>query len=156
MMMLLTLLACSESHKSYFYDISSTILVTDDTGMQVNIEDIEFCQKFQSVDYSTLTEWTVNSESCETVDIEDGVAILSNWEGEYFGPDVSLVIDMTYNDEIFQAEILDNDTDVWCDNEVITEVGENNNITYNSLCSENYERYLLWSLVIPSKRNDSD
>ena len=88
------------------------------------------------------------------VNIEDGVAILSNWEGEYFGPDVVVGIDVTIGDEVFQASILDNDTDVWCDNQVVTSVDENNQVTYASLCSENYERYLLWSLEINNKSDD--
>ena len=114
----------------------------------------KFCQRFRSEDFDTTTGWNVHNDLCEVVNIEDGVAILSNWEGEYFGPDVVVGIDVTIGDEVFQASILDNDTDVWCDNQVVTSVDENNQVTYASLCSENYERYLLWSLEINNKSDD--
>ena len=64
---------------------------------------------------------------------------------------MDVVIEMLYEGEILEAELLNNDTEVWCDNEVITEVGEHSNVTYSNLCSENFERYLLWSLVLPIK-----
>ena len=78
-----------------------TILVTDERGLQVDMEDVEFCQRFQSEDFDTRTSWSVHAEQCETVDIDDGVAILSNWEGEYFGPDVSIVVEMKKDDDVF-------------------------------------------------------
>ena len=154
MFMILSLFACDDYNKTYFYDISSTVLVSDENGVQVNMDDVEFCQRFRSEDFDTTTGWNVHNDQCEVVDIEDGVAILSNWEGEYFGPDVAIGIDVTIGDDVFQATILDNDTDVWCDNQVVTSVDENNQVTYASLCSENYERYLLWSLEISTKTEE--
>ena len=152
MLLLMTLIACDEKNPTFFYDVTSTVLITDDTGMQINAKDIEICQMFTSVDYDTTTSWEVNSEQCETVDIEDGVAILSNWEGEYFGPDVSINLELRLEDEVYSAELLDNDDEVWCDNQVITGVDEHNDtVTYSDLCSENYERYLLWTMVLPSE-----
>ena len=156
MFMILTLFACSDYNKTFFYDISSTVLVSDDQGVQLNLEDVEFCQRFQSEDYDTTTSWNVHNDLCEFVDIENGVAILENWEGEYFGPDVTIGIDITIGEEIYSATILDNDTDVWCDNQVITSVDEHNQVTFSNLCSENYERYLLWSLEIQSKLEDTE
>ena len=156
MFMILSLFACSDYNKTYFYDISSTVLVSDEEGVQLNMDDVEFCQRFRSEDFDTTTGWNVHNDQCEVVDIEDGVAILSNWEGEYFGPDVVVGIDVTIGEEVFQATILDNDTDVWCDNQVVTSVDENNQVTYASLCSENYERYLLWSLVINKTEDDTE
>ena len=151
MLLLLNFLACGPELKTMFYDISSTIIVTDDTGMQVDMEDVEFCQRFQSEDYNTQTSWQVHSEQCETIDIDHGFAVLSNWEGEYFGPDVSIIIDMKYGDQIFEAELVDNDQDVWCDNEMIDSVDpETGVITYTNMCDDNFERYLLWNLVVPS------
>ena len=150
MLLFLQLFACEEGSKTFMYDISSTILVTDERGLQVDMEDIEFCQRFQSEDFDTRTSWSVHAEQCETVDIDDGVAILSNWEGEYFGPDVSIVVEMKKDDDVFFATLIDNDQEVWCDNQVVTSVDEHNDtVTYSDLCSENYERYLLWSLVVP-------
>ena len=150
MLLLLHFFACEEGQKTFLYDISSTVLVTDERGFQVDMEDVEFCQRFQSTDYDTRTSWEVHAEQCEVVDIDDGVAILSNWEGEYFGPDVSIVIEMKKDKDIFSAVLIDNDQEVWCDNQVITSVDEyNDTVTYSDLCSENYERYLLWSLTVP-------
>ena len=41
--------------------------------------------------------------------------------------------------------------EVWCDNGVAVEYDEHGNaISYDELCAENYERYLLWSLVLPA------
>ena len=151
MFFIMTLLGCSEQNKTYFYDISSTVLVTDETGMTLDLDEVEFCQKFESEDYNTQTGWTVHSDQCEIVDVKDGIVELTNWEGEYFGPDVSIVIEMIYEGDPWEAELLNSDTEVWCDNEVITEVNEHSNVTYDNLCSENFERYLLWSLVLPRK-----
>ena len=150
MLLFLQLFACEENNKTFMYDISSTILVTDERGLQVDMEDVEFCQRFQSEDFDTRTSWSVHAEQCETVDINDGIAILSNWEGEYFGPDVSIVVEMKKDGDVFFATLIDNDQEVWCDNQVVTSVDEHNDtVTYSDLCSENYERYLLWSLVVP-------
>ena len=151
MLLFLQFFACDSELKPMFYDISSTVIVTDDMGVQLDMEDVEFCQRFQSEDYNTQTSWQVHSEQCETIDIDHGLAVLSNWEGEYFGPDVSIVIDMKYGDQIFEAELVDSDQDVWCDNEVIDSVDpETGLVTYTNMCDENYERYLLWNLVVPS------
>ena len=58
---------------------------------------------------------------------------------------------MTIEDEIYEAELIDNDSEVWCDNEQVTGVDEHNNaISYQGLCEEDFERYLLWSLVVTS------
>ena len=151
MLLFLQFFACESELKPMFYDISSTVIVTDDMGIQLDIEDVEFCQRFQSEDYNTQTSWQVHSEQCETIDIDNGLAVLSNWEGEYFGPDVSIVIDMKHEGEIIEAELVDSDQDVWCDNEVIDSVDpETGQVTYTNMCDENYERYLLWNLVVPS------
>lgn len=152
MLLLLQLLACDPELKTLHYDISSTIVVTDDHGVQIDLEDVEFCQRFQSEDYNTQTSWHVQSEQCEFVDIEHGFAVLPNWEGEYFGPDVSIVVDMKFGDEIFTAELMDNDMDVWCDNQVLDSIDhETGTPTYKNMCDENFERYLLWTLVVPSQ-----
>ena len=152
MLLFMMLIACDEKNPTFFYDVSSTVMITDESGMQINAKDAEFCQLFTSVDYDTTTSWEVNSEQCETVDIEDGVAILSNWEGEYFGPDVSINLELRTEGGVYLAELLDNDDEVWCDNQVIKEVDEHNDsVTYSDLCSENYERYLLWTMVLPTE-----
>ena len=58
---------------------------------------------------------------------------------------------MKYGGQIFEAELVDNDQDVWCDNEIIDSVDpETGRVTYTNMCDENYERYLLWNLVVPS------
>lgn len=151
MLLFLFTFAC-DAPKVYFYDISSTVMVTDEMGQQIDVDDVELCQRFRSEDTDTTTAWAVHAEQCETVDIDEGVAFLPNWEGEYFGPAVTIVLEHTVNGEVFSAELLDNDAEVWCDNEVVTEVDEHNNsVTYGNLCDENYERYLLWSLIIPSQ-----
>ena len=150
MLLLMTLFACDEHPKSYFYDISSTVFVTDENGMQVDVEDIEICQIFRSEDYDTRTGWEVQAEQCDSVDIEKGIAMLPNWEGEYFGPDVSIFIEMRKGEDVFFTELLDNDSDVWCDNQVANDFDEHGNaISYLELCAENFERYLVWSLVVP-------
>ena len=156
MLLFLQFFACNPELKPMFYDISSTIIVTDDTGVQLDMEDVEFCQRFQSEDYNTQTSWQVHSEQCEVIDIDHGLAVLSNWEGEYFGPDVSIVIDMKYGDQIIEAELVDSDQDVWCDNEIIDSVDpETGVVTYTNMCDENYERYLLWNLVVPSTLDET-
>ncbi|MEC7984575.1 MAG: hypothetical protein VX278_05395, partial [Myxococcota bacterium] len=71
MLLFLTLLACDAQYKSYFYDISSTVFVTDETGLQVDAEDVEICQLFQSEDYDTRTAWEVQALQCDVVDIKD-------------------------------------------------------------------------------------
>ncbi len=76
--------------------------------------------------------------------------MLPNWEGEYFGEDVSINVEIRTAKEVYPAVLLDSDSDVWCDNQVAEEVDEHGNTTsYMKLCSENFERYLLWSLVLP-------
>ena len=150
MLLFLSFFACDESHKSYFYDISSTVLVNDEAGLQLEAEDVEICQIFRSEDYDTRTEWEVQAAQCNLVDIRDGIVQLPNWEGEYFGPDVSIFVELRKGEEVFEAELIDNDTEVWCDNQVADQYDENGNVlSYSDLCEENYERYLLWSLVLP-------
>ena len=46
MLLFLQFFACNPELKPMFYDISSTIIVTDDLGVQLDIEDAEFCQRF--------------------------------------------------------------------------------------------------------------
>ena len=75
MFVLLSMLACDEANKTFHYDISSTVLVHDESGVAVNAEDIEICQQFRSADYDTRTTWEVHAVQCNTVDIEDGVAL---------------------------------------------------------------------------------
>ena len=45
MLMMLLTLACDTQPKSYFYDISSTVMVTDETGLTLDLEEIELCQR---------------------------------------------------------------------------------------------------------------
>ena len=150
MLMMLLALAC-ETPETYFYDISSTVMITDDSGLLVEKEDLIVCQRFRSEDTDTTTGWSVHAEQCGPVDVADGVAILPNWEGEYFGSSAKVIVDTVIDGEIYEAELVDSDVDVWCDNAVAIEVDEHNNVTeYGDLCSENFERYLLWSLTIPS------
>ena len=151
MITLLAFFACEAEIQSYLYDISSTVIVADDSGYQLNIDDAEICQTFRSEDDDTTTEWSVHSERCDTVDVVDGLVVLSNWEGEYFGPIVTVSLDMRVGEERYIARLVDSDDDVWCDNQVATEYDEHNNaVDYSRLCDENYERYMLWSLVVPS------
>lgn len=150
MLFLMALFACDDKPELYFYDISSTVIVTDENGQQIDAEEIEICQFFLSEDYDTRTQWEVHAEQCEIVDIKNGVAMLPNWEGEYFGEDVSINVEIRTAKEVYPAVLLDSDSDVWCDNQVAEEVDEHGNTTsYMKLCSENFERYLLWSLVLP-------
>ena len=138
MLVLLSLLACDDANKTFHYDISSTVLVHDEQGLVVNMEDIEICQKFQSEDYDTQTSWEVHAVQCDNVDVEDGIAILPNWEGEYFGPDVDIAIEIHHLDEIYGAELISSDEEVWCDNAEAIDFDENGNaIEYQTLCEEN-------------------
>ena len=151
MITLLAFFACEPELKSYLYDISSTVIVADESGYQLNADDVEICQTFRSEDYDTTTEWSVHAQRCETIDVVHGLAVLSNWEGEYFGPLVTISVDLRSNQESYLANLIDNDDDVWCDNQVATEYDDHNNaVDYARLCDENYERYLLWSIVVPS------
>lgn len=150
MLVLLSLLACDDANKTFHYDISSTVLVHDEQGLAVNMEDIEICQKFQSEDYDTRTSWEVHAVQCDIVDVEDGVALLPNWEGQYFGPDVDIAIEIHHLGEVYDAELISSDEEVWCDNAEAIEFDENGNaIAYQTLCEENYERYLVWSAILP-------
>ena len=63
---------------------------------------------------------------------------------------------MKYGGQIFEAELVDSDQDVWCDNQVIDSVDpETGLVTYTNMCDENYERYLLWNLVLPSTLDET-
>lgn len=149
MLVLLSLLACDDANKTFHYDISSTVLVHDEQGLAVNMEDMEICQKFQSEDYDTQTSWEVHAVQCDIVDVEDGVALLPNWEGQYFGPDVDIAIEIHHLGEVYDAELISSDEEVWCDNAEAIEFDENGNaISYQTLCEENYERYLVWSAIL--------
>lgn len=150
MLLMLLTLAC-DVPETYFYDISSTVLITDESGQLVNLKDLTLCQRFRSEDTDTTTDWAVHAEQCRTVLVSDGVAVLPNWEGEYFGTSATIVVETVIKGETYGAELIDSDTEVWCDNAVAIAVDEHNNVTeYGDLCSENFERYLLWSLVIPT------
>lgn len=149
MLLLMTFLACEEQ-KTYNYDVSSTIIVTDENGLAIQADNVEFCQRFQSEDYDTRTGWEVSSEQCNQVSIENGIATLPNWEGEYFGHDVSMKLELHKDEEVYEAQVFDSDAEVWCDNELVTEFDEYGDpVHYESLCAEDYERYLVWSLVVP-------
>ena len=150
MLIFLSLLACDDTNKKFHYDISSTVLVHDEQGVAVNAEDIEICQQFQSEDYDTRTTWEVHAVQCDSVDIDDGIALLPNWEGEYFGPDVAIAVEIHHLNEVYTAELISSDEEVWCDNAEAIEFDDSGNaIEYQSLCEENYERYLVWSVVLP-------
>ena len=43
---ILTVFACNPELKPMFYDISSTIIVTDDNGVRTDMEDVEFVSVF--------------------------------------------------------------------------------------------------------------
>ncbi|MEC8382071.1 MAG: hypothetical protein VXZ96_17200 [Myxococcota bacterium] len=150
MLIMLLAFAC-ETPETYFYDISSTVIITDKNEQLVEIEELTLCQRFRSEDTDTTTDWTVHAEQCVAVSVTDGIAVLPNWEGEYFGTSATIVVETVINGETYGAELIDSDTEVWCDNAVAIAVDEHNNVTeYGDLCSENFERYLLWSLVIPT------
>ena len=150
MLLLMSLIACDDSNKTFHYDISSTVLVHDEHGVAVNMDNIKICQQFQSEDYDTRTSWEVHAVQCEFVDIEDGVALLPNWEGEYFGPDVEIAIEIHHLDQVHHAELISNDEEVWCDNSQAIEFDEHGHaIEYQPLCEENYERYLVWAATLP-------
>ena len=152
MLFFMTLFACDEFYKTNYYDISSTIMVQDENGTQINMDDVEICQIFRAEDYDTRTEWQLFAEQCDSVDIEDGLVMLPNWEGEYFGPDVDIFVELRHEGEVYPGELLDSDDDVWCDNTIAESYDEDGNvISYASVCEENYERYLLWSLTLPSE-----
>ncbi len=57
MLFLMALFACDDKPELYFYDISSTVIVTDENGQQIDAEEIEICQFFLSEDYDTRTQW---------------------------------------------------------------------------------------------------
>ena len=150
MLILLSLFACVETHKTFHYDISSTVLVHDDHGVAVNLDDVTICQQFQSEDYDTRTSWQVHAVQCDVVDVEDGVALLPNWEGEYFGPDVDIAVEIHHLEQVHRAELISSDEEVWCDNSEAIEFDEDGHaIEYQSLCEENYERYLVCSATLP-------
>ena len=150
MLIMLLAFAC-ETPENYFYDISSTVIITDKNEQLVEIGELTLCQRFRSEDTDTTTDWTVHAEQCVAVSVTDGIAVLPNWEGEYFGTSATIVVETVINGETYGAELIDSDTEVWCDNAVAIAVDEHNNVTeYGDLCSENFERYLLWSLVIPT------
>ena len=150
MLIMLLAFAC-ETPETYFYDISSTVIITDKNEQLVEIEELTLCQRFRSEDTDTTTDWTVHAEQCVAVSVTDGIAVLPNWEGEYFGTSATIVVETVINGETYGVELIDSDTEVWCDNAVAIAVDEHNNVTeYGDLCSENFERYLLWSLVIPT------
>ena len=150
MLMLMSIFACDDTNKTFHYDISSTVFVHDEFGTAVNAEDVKICQQFQSEDYDTRTSWEVHAVQCDIVDIENGVALLPNWEGEYFGPDVDIAVEIHHVHEVHAAELISSDEEVWCDNAEAIEFDENGNaIEFQTLCEENYERYLVWSVVLP-------
>ena len=56
----------TETHVLRYF---STVIVTDDTGVQLDIEDVEFCQRFQSEDYKPkpLGKCTLNNVRSSTL-----------------------------------------------------------------------------------------
>ena len=65
MLFFLSLVACEAELKSHMYDISSTVLVSDESGQQIDAEDVEICQLFRSEDFDTTTDWSVHAERCD-------------------------------------------------------------------------------------------
>ena len=128
----------------------------DESGLAINSDNVEICQQFRSEDFDTRTSWEVHAVQCDIVDIDDGVALLPNWEGEYFGPDVDVAIEIHHLGEVHDAELISSDEEVWCDNGEAIEFDDNGNvIEYQTLCEENYERYLVWSVVLPMPEDSS-
>ena len=84
-----------------------------------------------------------------TADIVDGIADLSNWEGEYHGDVVSIELWWNQGDLEHAATLIDTDEDVWCDN-VDVDTDMNGNTTRTPFCTSDFEFYLLWSLEIPT------
>ena len=151
MLFLLTFLACEDHIKAQQYDISSTVLVADEDGQLLSFDTL-ICQRFTSQDYDTRTQWTVLAEQCDEVNVEAGIARLPNWEGAYFGPDVGIEVMIVHKEEIYPANLVDDDSDVWCDNVEAIAFDEDGNPTeWGSECEDNYERFLLWQVVLPSE-----
>jgi len=136
-------IACVE-----WYDISASVVVRDDNDSVVNAKDVIFCQVFKS---GNLKEEEVETavRKCDAVDIEDGLALLPNIEGEYYGDPMSIGLTLHHKSEVYTAELMDSDEDVWCDN-VDVDYDADGNATYTQFCTSNYEFYHVWALRVPS------
>ena len=137
--------------KPMFYDISSTIIVTDDMGSNWHGR-CGVCHVFNRK-ITLQTSWQVHSEQWDHRHWS-WLAVPSNWEGNTW---TRCFHRHWY--EIWrqiEAELVDSDQDVWCDNEIIDSVDpETGVVTYTNMCDENHERYLLWNLVVPSLIDDT-
>ncbi len=143
--MIWLLSACTE-----IFDISSTVLVYDASGYVVTQSDVEFCQRLNT-DYTSKEVEEYSVDACTTVTVENGVADLPNWEGEYRGTVQSVELFWMETEEIapLAATLIDSDRDVWCDN-VDVDTDMQGNTTSTPFCTSNYEFYLLWELQLPS------
>ena len=131
-----------------WYDLSGAVVVQDEAGQVVNAERVTFCLLFSAGNPKT-EEVETDVRDCTEIDIVDGVALLPNAEGEYKGTPMELSVVLRHEDEVYPAELLDGDEDVWCDN-VDVDYDAQGNTTTTQFCTYNFEYYYVWSLILPT------
>ena len=129
------------------YDISSSVLVQDEAGSVIQTDGTVFCYFFEAGDVKENIVET-NVRQCTVVEIVNGVALLPNLEGEFYGDPMNYGVVMQHKDQSYSAVFLDDDEDVWCDNVDVDHDAEGN-VQTTPFCIQGFEFYQLWSVVVP-------
>ena len=150
MISMLLMMACGPAIQKY--DISSAIIASNEDGLLIQSGDVEICQTIETRN-DTDKDLNVSITQCYILDIENGVALLPNWEGEYAESDeteVIISVEIFDDEESYSATLLDNDEDVWCDNEIPLTQNESGAVTQTTrLCEQGFESYMLWQVTLP-------
>ena len=152
MLSILIIIACGPAmHK---YDISSTVILRDEDGRTITARDVEICQTMKTRNENEK-EYDIEITQCEVMDITNGIGELPNWEGEFReSHDTDIEMSMVVfdrQDQTYEATLIDDDRDVWCDNSVtVTPNEEGCTAQTVDLCENGYEYYHLWEIELPT------
>lgn len=129
------------------FDISSTVVVLDASGMAIEDEEMMFCQSLTTVETDEQDNPVVHTQ-CFNQAVVSGVADLPNWEGTYKRgvDDIQLWV-QDRDDRLTYATLLDSDEDVWCDN-VDVDYDVDGYTSSTEFCTSNFEFYFLWQVEI--------
>ena len=130
------------------FDISSSVLVQDKEGANIQSAGADFCYSFESGDPNTLEIWTAVHQ-CTTAEVNNGLALLPNLEGQFYGEPLSVSLVLLHDEQQYSGVLLDDDSDVWCDNVDVDHDAEGN-VTKTPFCTYGYEFYQLWSVAVPT------
>lgn len=142
--MILLWLGCVE-----YFDVSSSVVVLNENMVAINSAGYQFCQALTTGEKNEAGENVVHT-ACSVEPVVNGVVDLPNWEGYYRNgmQGIALWVESSDTEERIDATLLDSDEDVWCDN-VDVDVDSDGSTTSTQFCSNNYEFYLLWQVIMP-------